>query len=76
VGCDYDAAYLPLGGRPDLYLTAKFGFVRLADAYSTGSSLMPQKKNSDSLDLSRGKSGRVFGRMADLLIQQGSAGVF
>jgi argininosuccinate lyase len=44
-----------------IYSTAEFGFVKLADAYSTGSSLMPQKKNPDSLELIRGKSGRVFG---------------
>jgi argininosuccinate lyase len=45
------------------YCTAEFGFVALADAYSTGSSLMPQKKNPDSLELIRGKSGRVFGNV-------------
>jgi argininosuccinate lyase len=43
------------------YCSAEFGFVTLADAYSTGSSLMPQKKNPDSLELIRGKAGRVFG---------------
>ncbi len=51
-----------------LYSTAEFGFVRLADAYSTGSSLMPQKKNPDSLELLRGKSGRVFGQMAGMMM--------
>lgn len=51
-----------------IYSTAEFGFVRLADAYSTGSSLMPQKKNPDSLELLRGKSGRVFGHMAGLMM--------
>lgn len=51
-----------------LYSTAEFGFVRLADAYSTGSSLMPQKKNPDSLELLRGKSGRVFGYMTGLMM--------
>jgi len=51
-----------------IYSTAEFGFVRLADAYSTGSSLMPQKKNPDSLELLRGKSGRVFGTMAGLMM--------
>ena len=51
-----------------IYSTAEFGFVRLADAYSTGSSLMPQKKNPDSLELLRGKSGRVFGYMAGLMM--------
>ncbi|PUU83565.1 L-Aspartase-like protein [Tuber borchii] len=50
-----------------IYSTQEFGFVRLADAYSTGSSLMPQKKNPDSLELLRGKSGRVFGQMAGFM---------
>lgn len=49
-----------------LYSTKEFGFVSLSDAYSTGSSLMPQKKNADSLELIRGKSGRVFGRCAGM----------
>ncbi|KAF2005339.1 argininosuccinate lyase [Amniculicola lignicola CBS 123094] len=49
-----------------IYSSLEFGFVRLADAYSTGSSLMPQKKNADSLELLRGKSGRAFGQMAGL----------
>ncbi|KAK7403698.1 hypothetical protein QQX98_010542 [Neonectria punicea] len=53
-----------------IYSTAEFGFVRLADAYSTGSSLMPQKKNADSLELLRGKSGRAFGQMAGLMMTQ------
>lgn len=44
-----------------MYCSREFSFVSLADAYSTGSSLMPQKKNPDSLELIRGKSGRVFG---------------
>lgn len=51
-----------------LYSSAEFGFVQLADAYSTGSSLMPQKKNPDSLELLRGKSGRVFGSMAGFMM--------
>ena len=50
-----------------IYSTSEFGFVSLADAYSTGSSLMPQKKNPDSLELLRGKSGRVFGQMAGFM---------
>ncbi|KAI2642226.1 argininosuccinate lyase [Xylaria nigripes] len=50
-----------------IYSTAEFGFVRLADAYSTGSSLMPQKKNPDSLELLRGKSGRLFGQMSGFM---------
>lgn len=49
-----------------IYSSGEFDFVRLADAYSTGSSLMPQKKNPDSLELIRGKSGRAFGQMAGL----------
>lgn len=49
-----------------IYSTQEFSFVKLADAYSTGSSLMPQKKNPDSLELLRGKSGRAFGQMAGL----------
>ncbi len=53
-----------------IYSTAEFGFVRLADAYSTGSSLMPQKKNADSLELLRGKSGRAFGQMAGFMMTQ------
>ncbi|ORX72712.1 argininosuccinate lyase [Linderina pennispora] len=51
-----------------IYSTAEFGFVKLADAYSTGSSLMPQKKNPDSLELLRGKSGRVFGDMTGFMM--------
>ncbi|KAI9570494.1 putative argininosuccinate lyase [Boletus coccyginus] len=51
-----------------VYSTAEFGFVTLSDAYSTGSSIMPQKKNPDSLELLRGKSGRIFGNMAGFLM--------
>lgn len=51
-----------------IYSSGEFGFVKLADAYSTGSSLMPQKKNPDSLELLRGKSGRAFGQMAGLMM--------
>ena len=43
-----------------LYCSTEFGFVKLSDAVSTGSSLMPQKKNPDALELIRGKAGRVF----------------
>jgi argininosuccinate lyase len=50
-----------------IYSTAEFGFVTLADAYSTGSSLMPQKKNPDSMELARGKSGRLTGNLVALL---------
>ncbi|KAF9974713.1 argininosuccinate lyase [Actinomortierella ambigua] len=51
-----------------IYSSAEFGFVQLADAYSTGSSLMPQKKNPDSLELLRGKSGRVYGGLAGFMM--------
>ncbi|KAK5016333.1 argininosuccinate lyase, partial [Cryomyces antarcticus] len=51
-----------------IYSSGEFCFVKLADAYSTGSSLMPQKKNPDSLELLRGKSGRAFGQMAGLMM--------
>ncbi|HMO59139.1 MAG TPA: argininosuccinate lyase [Roseiflexaceae bacterium] len=50
-----------------IYSTTEFGFVSLADAYSTGSSLMPQKKNPDSFELLRGKSGRLIGGLVTLL---------
>ncbi len=50
-----------------LYSTAEFGFVTFADAYSTGSSLMPQKKNPDAMELARGKSGRLVGNLVGLL---------
>ncbi|ODV91511.1 hypothetical protein CANCADRAFT_71770 [Tortispora caseinolytica NRRL Y-17796] len=51
-----------------IYSSAEFGFLKLSDAYSTGSSLMPQKKNSDSLELLRGKSGRTFGQLAGFMM--------
>ena len=50
-----------------LYTTAEFGFFELSDAVATGSSLMPQKKNPDSMELVRGKAGRVFGHNVSLL---------
>ncbi|HET9525692.1 MAG TPA: argininosuccinate lyase [Pyrinomonadaceae bacterium] len=50
-----------------LYATSEFGFFELGDAIATGSSLMPQKKNPDSMELVRGKSGRVFGDLLGLL---------
>ncbi|OLY84247.1 putative argininosuccinate lyase [Smittium mucronatum] len=51
-----------------IYSTAEFGLIKLADAYSTGSSIMPQKKNPDSLELLRGKSGRLFGNMSGFMM--------
>jgi argininosuccinate lyase len=50
-----------------LWATAEFGFIELADAFSTGSSLMPQKKNPDVPELVRGKSGRAIGNLVSLL---------
>ena len=50
-----------------LWSTAEFGFVELADAFSTGSSLMPQKKNPDVPEIVRGKAGRVIGNLVALL---------
>jgi argininosuccinate lyase len=50
-----------------LWSTAEFGFIELADAYSTGSSLMPQKKNPDVPELVRAKSGRAIGNLVTLL---------
>jgi argininosuccinate lyase len=50
-----------------IYATTEFGFIELGDAIATGSSLMPQKKNPDALELIRGKTGRVFGHLMSLL---------
>jgi len=50
-----------------LWSTTEFGFITLDDAYSTGSSIMPQKKNPDAAELVRGKTGRVFGDLMGLL---------
>ncbi len=50
-----------------IYCSREFGFVTLSDAVSSGSSLMPQKKNPDALELLRGKAGRVFGHQMSLL---------
>lgn len=50
-----------------LWTTREFGFARLDDAYSTGSSIMPQKKNPDIAELARGKSGRLIGNLTGLL---------
>ncbi len=50
-----------------LWTTREFGFARLHDAWSTGSSIMPQKKNPDIAELARGKAGRLVGNLAGLL---------
>ena len=51
-----------------LYSTSEFNFVELCDTVTSGSSIMPQKKNPDALELIRGKSGRVFGNLQRLLV--------
>jgi argininosuccinate lyase len=50
-----------------LFSTQEFGFFELADAYATGSSLMPQKKNADVFELARGKAGTLIGQLTGLL---------
>jgi argininosuccinate lyase len=50
-----------------LFASAEFRFVRLSDRYSTGSSLMPQKRNPDALELARGKAGRLIGELTGML---------
>ena len=56
-----------LGEEIVLWSTEEFGFLRLADAYSTGSSMLPQKKNPDIAELARGKAGRLIGHLAGFL---------
>src|SRR5208282_1239466 len=50
-----------------LWTTTEFDFITIADTYTTGSSLMPQKKNPDIAELARGKTGRVYGNLMALL---------
>jgi argininosuccinate lyase len=50
-----------------LWASAEFGFITISDAFSTGSSLMPQKKNPDVAELTRGKTGRLYGNLISLL---------
>ena len=50
-----------------LWSSAEFNFIELDDAYATGSSIMPQKKNPDVAELARGKTGRIYGRLMSLL---------
>jgi argininosuccinate lyase len=51
-----------------LWSSTEFGWVKIADAYATGSSIMPQKKNADIAELARGKSGRFIGNLTSLLV--------
>jgi len=57
-----------MGEEVILWTTDEFGFARLDDAYATGSSMLPQKKNADIAELARGKAGRVIGDLTGLLI--------
>ena len=57
-----------LGEEWVLWTSAEFGFARLDDSYSSGSSVMPQKKNSDAYELMRGKAGRLVGNLNALLV--------
>lgn len=50
-----------------LYVTTEFGFIKIADRFTTGSSMMPQKRNPDMLELIRGKTGGVYGQLLGLL---------
>ena len=51
-----------------IFSSAEFGYVILPDGYATGSSIMPQKKNPDTAELVRGKTGRVYGDLISLLV--------
>jgi argininosuccinate lyase len=57
-----------LAGDITLWATEEFGFVEVPDEFSTGSSIMPQKKNPDVAEIVRGKSGRMFGNLQTLLV--------
>ncbi|MCC6735242.1 MAG: argininosuccinate lyase [Bauldia sp.] len=57
-----------LGEELVFWTSAQFGFVRLSDAFTTGSSIMPQKRNPDAAELIRAKAGRVIGSLTSLLI--------
>ncbi len=57
-----------LGEELVLWCSAQFGFVRLSDAFTTGSSIMPQKRNPDAAELVRAKAGRIIGALTSLLI--------
>ena len=59
--------YSRLGEELVLWTTAEFGFASLGDDFTTGSSMLPQKKNSDVAELARGKSGRLVGNLTGLL---------
>ena len=73
-GCEFLSALAILGMHLSrlsedvvLWASAEFGFVELSDRHTTGSSLMPQKKNPDIAELTRGKTGRLYGNLISLL---------
>ena len=73
-GCELLAALAILGMHLSrlsediiLWTSAEFGFIELSDEHATGSSLMPQKKNPDIAELTRGKTGRLYGNLVSLL---------
>lgn len=57
-----------IGEEWTLWCSTEFGWAKIGDAYSTGSSIMPQKKNPDVAELARGKSGRLIGNLTSLLV--------
>ncbi|MGI8983061.1 MAG: argininosuccinate lyase [Acidimicrobiales bacterium] len=57
-----------IGEEVVLWSSAEFGFLRLADAWATGSSMLPQKKNPDVAELARGKTGRLIGHLTGMLV--------
>jgi argininosuccinate lyase len=57
-----------IGEEYALWASREFGWVKISDAYSTGSSIMPQKKNPDIAELARGKSGRLIGHLTGFLV--------
>ncbi|MGH9065284.1 MAG: argininosuccinate lyase [Acidimicrobiales bacterium] len=57
-----------VGGEVVLWTTEEFGFLRLDDAWATGSSMLPQKKNPDIAELARGKAGRLIGHVTAVLV--------
>lgn len=57
-----------IGEEMIIWSTAEFGFVRISDSHSTGSSMMPQKANPDIAELARGKAGRLIGNLTGLLV--------
>lgn len=67
--CSLIAMHISRLSEELVYLSSgEFGYISIADRFSTGSSIMPQKKNADIAELGRGKSGRVFGNLIGLLV--------